>query len=85
MSLLPSNIPARNCVPRKIINHPNTIVGVDAQAPAGPGVDVSKGKKRALDSDADEGRVDTSKKLHLVPYAEESGSDGDIEMADDVQ
>ena len=83
MCLLPSNIPANNCIPCQLINQsatfkdPNGIVGVDALA----AVDVGKGKKRVLTSfDSDDGRVGTSKKLYLVPYE----FDADIEMADDV-
>jgi hypothetical protein len=83
MCLLPSNIPANNCVPQQVINQNatfkdlNRIVGVDALA----GVDVGKGKKCVLASfDSDNGRVGMSKKLHLVTYE----SDANIEMADDM-
>ena len=79
MCLLPSNIPANNRIPRKLINQsdtfkdPNGIVGADALA----GVDVGKGKKHVLASfDSDDGKVGTSKKLRLVPYE----SDADIEI-----
>ena len=70
MCLLPSNIPANNRIPRKLINQsdtfkdPNGTVGADSLA----GVDVGKGKKCVLASfDSDNGKVGTSKKLRLVP------------------
>jgi hypothetical protein len=91
MLLLPSNIPAKNRVPRNTFSPNDTFkdqignLGADTQDDVDEQV-AGKGRKRALDSfDSDDEGVpaDTSKRPRLVPLAYES-DDADIEMTDGV-
>ena len=79
MSLLPSNVPASNRIPSKIVNQDATIEDPNGTMPVGtePGIDRGKGKKCVLASiDSDDGDVGMCKKIRQVV------EDADIEIAD---